>query len=128
MTPGGEIVVVPRGPHNEDAAAVRKLDRPDHVGDLGSPHVGGELEREVDHVRAPASGVADCACDVSGIALAVAVEHGTWFSIDSDAHATGQLEWQPNGCEKAAEGEVPIERIINTFRADELLEWTVSRA
>ena len=60
--------------------------------------------------------------------IAVAVEHGTWFSIDSDAHATGQLEWQPNGCEKAAEGDVPIERIINTFGADELLAWTAQQA
>jgi hypothetical protein len=29
--------------------------------------------------------------------LDVAIEHGCWFSIDSDAHATGQLEWQPQG-------------------------------
>ncbi len=29
--------------------------------------------------------------------LDVAIEYGCWFSIDSDAHATGQLEWQPLG-------------------------------
>ncbi len=56
----------------------------------------------------------------------VAIEYGCWFSIDSDAHATGQLEWQPHGCDRAAEREVPIERIINTMPADELLEWTAA--
>jgi len=55
--------------------------------------------------------------------LVVAIEHGCYFSVDSDAHATGQLEWQPHGCEMAARVEVPLERIINTFGADELLEW-----
>ena len=56
--------------------------------------------------------------------LAEAIEHGCWFSIDSDAHATGQLEWQPHGCDRAAETGVPIERIINTKTAAELREWT----
>lgn len=56
--------------------------------------------------------------------LALAIEHGCWFSIDSDAHATGQLEWLPHGCRVAAEGGVPIERIVNTWSADELLAWT----
>jgi putative hydrolase len=59
--------------------------------------------------------------------LAVAIEHGCWFAIDSDAHATGQLEWLPYGCRIAAEGQVPIERIINTRCADDLLAWTSSR-
>jgi putative hydrolase len=59
--------------------------------------------------------------------LAVAIEHGCWFAIDSDAHATGQLEWLPHGCRLAAEGQVPIERIINTRCADDLLAWTSSR-
>ncbi len=56
--------------------------------------------------------------------LTQAVDHGCWFSIDSDAHATGQLEWQPHGCDRAAECDVPIERIINTMSADDLLAWT----
>jgi putative hydrolase len=57
----------------------------------------------------------------------LAVEYGCWFSIDSDAHATGQLEWQPLGCNRAAERGVPIERIVNTWPAAELTEWTASR-
>jgi putative hydrolase len=54
----------------------------------------------------------------------LAIAYGCWFSIDSDAHATGQLEWQPHGCDRAAEREVPIDRIINTMSADDLLDWT----
>jgi putative hydrolase len=53
-----------------------------------------------------------------------ALAAGCWFSIDSDAHATGQLEWQPHGCERAAKVGVPIERIVNTMSADDLLAWT----
>jgi putative hydrolase len=60
--------------------------------------------------------------------LRLAVDYGCWFSIDSDAHATGQLEWQPHGCERAAECEVPIDRIINTMPADDLLAWTSAAA
>ena len=60
--------------------------------------------------------------------LSMAVDHGCWFSIDSDAHATGQLEWQPHGCDRAAECQVPIDRIINTMPVDDLLAWTGSAA
>ena len=54
----------------------------------------------------------------------LAIEHGCWFSIDSDAHATGQLEWQPLGCDRAAARNVPIDRIINTLPVEDLLAWT----
>jgi putative hydrolase len=53
----------------------------------------------------------------------VAIDFGCYFSIDSDAHATGQLEWQPHGCNRAAERNVPIDRVINTWGADDLLRW-----
>ena len=52
------------------------------------------------------------------------VDYGCYFSIDSDAHATGQLEWQPLGCNHAAESKVPLDRVINTWAADDLLRWT----
>jgi putative hydrolase len=55
-----------------------------------------------------------------------AVAAGCWFSIDSDAHATGQLEWQPHGCDRAAHCDVPIERVVNTMTADDLLAWTAA--
>jgi putative hydrolase len=59
--------------------------------------------------------------------LEMAVEYGCLFSIDSDAHATGQLEWQPHGCEKAVAAGVPADRIVNTWPAVSLLAWTRSR-
>ena len=58
--------------------------------------------------------------------LRLAVEFGCRFSIDSDAHAPGQLDWQPHGCERAVECEVPTESIVNTMSADDLLEWAGS--
>ncbi|RBY96393.1 PHP domain-containing protein [Blastococcus sp. TF02-8] len=56
--------------------------------------------------------------------LSLAVELGCEFSIDTDAHAPGQLDWQYNGCERAIECGVPVERVINTRSAEELLAWT----
>lgn len=55
--------------------------------------------------------------------LRLAVELGCWFAIDSDAHSTGQLEWQPTGCEMAARCGVPAERILNSLSVDALLAW-----
>ena len=56
-----------------------------------------------------------------------AVDAGVFFSIDTDAHAPGQLDWQINGCLRAAECGVPAERVINTWQTDELLRWTGER-
>ena len=56
--------------------------------------------------------------------LRQAVEAGVFFSIDTDAHAPGQLDWQINGCVRAAECGVPAERVINTWPERELLAWT----
>jgi putative hydrolase len=55
--------------------------------------------------------------------LELALETGCVFSIDSDAHAPGQLDWLPYGCERAQECGVPADRMINTKPADELLDW-----
>ncbi len=55
--------------------------------------------------------------------LRQAVEAGCLFSIDTDGHAPGQLDWQPYGCARAAECEVPPERVINTWPVDKLLAW-----
>ncbi|MGK2964056.1 MAG: PHP domain-containing protein, partial [Tepidiformaceae bacterium] len=45
--------------------------------------------------------------------LRQAVEAGCRFSIDSDSHAPGQMGWLPYGCARAAECEVPVERVVN---------------
>ena len=58
--------------------------------------------------------------------LRQAVDAGCRFSIDTDAHAPGQLDWQPYGCSRAAECEVDVDRIVNTMDADGLLAWASS--
>lgn len=60
--------------------------------------------------------------------LELAVEWDCWISIDTDAHAPGQLEWQAYGCDKAVRCGVDPERIINTWTAEELLDWTRNKA
>jgi putative hydrolase len=55
--------------------------------------------------------------------LALAIEWGCKVSIDTDAHAPGQLEWQPYGCDKAAKMGIEADDIINTMSADDLIAW-----
>jgi putative hydrolase len=52
-----------------------------------------------------------------------ALEQGCHFSIDTDAHAPGQLDWQAHGAARSAECGVPADRVINTWGVDELLAW-----
>jgi putative hydrolase len=56
--------------------------------------------------------------------LRLAVEAGCKVSIDTDAHAPGQLSWQPLGCERAVLCGVDPKQIVNAWSADELLSWT----
>ncbi|MEU6607679.1 PHP domain-containing protein [Streptomyces shenzhenensis] len=56
--------------------------------------------------------------------LRAAVRAGVLFSIDTDAHAPGQLDWQILGCARAEECGVPAERVVTTWSAPELLAWT----
>jgi putative hydrolase len=55
--------------------------------------------------------------------VAMALEAGCLFSIDSDAHAPGQLDFQIYGCARAERIGVPVERIVNTWELDRLLAW-----
>jgi putative hydrolase len=55
--------------------------------------------------------------------LRLAVEAGCLVSIDTDAHAPGQLDWQPYGCERAAACGVPVETIVNSWAMPDLLAW-----
>jgi putative hydrolase len=56
--------------------------------------------------------------------VAVALEAGCLFSIDSDAHAPGQLDFVDYGCARAEELGIPPERVVNTWGATRLLEWS----
>jgi putative hydrolase len=53
--------------------------------------------------------------------LQLAMDRGCVFSIDTDAHAPGQLEWQSNGCARAEELRLDPDRVINTMAVDDLL-------
>lgn len=60
--------------------------------------------------------------------LNMAIEIGCLFSIDSDAHAPGQLDFQIYGCARAEELGLDPERIVNTWERDRLLSWANKRA
>ncbi|AOW95223.1 hypothetical protein BFN03_18345 [Rhodococcus sp. WMMA185] len=57
----------------------------------------------------------------------LAVDLGCLFAIDTDAHAPGQLAWHGYGCDRAIRCGVEAERVVNTWPADDLLEWAGSR-
>jgi putative hydrolase len=50
--------------------------------------------------------------------LRIAADIGCLFSIDTDAHAPGQLDWIGRGCLRAEGAGIPAERVINTRGAD----------
>lgn len=56
--------------------------------------------------------------------LELAMEIGCVFSIDTDSHAPGQLEFLGYGAQRALHAGLEPERIVNTWPADALLDWT----
>jgi putative hydrolase len=56
--------------------------------------------------------------------LRLAVEMGCRFSIDTDAHAPGQLEWQAYGCKRAEAAGMTADRVVDTWPLDDLLAWS----
>jgi putative hydrolase len=59
--------------------------------------------------------------DPPGRLIRQAAELGCEFTIDSDAHAPGQLDWLEFGCARAERLGIPPDRIRNTRTADALL-------
>ena len=55
--------------------------------------------------------------------VGLALELGCLFSIDSDAHAPGQLDFLDYGAARAYALRVPQERIVTTWPLDALLAW-----
>lgn len=55
--------------------------------------------------------------------IRIALDAGCLFSIDSDAHAPGQLDFLQYGAERAEANGVPADRIVTTWPLDRLLEW-----
>lgn len=58
--------------------------------------------------------------------LQLASQAGCVFTIDTDAHAPGQLEWLVNGCEQAAAAGITADRVMNAKPLRELLDWAGS--
>lgn len=56
--------------------------------------------------------------------MKMALDAGCLFSIDTDAHAPGHLDFLAYGAERAAANGVPAEQIITTWPVGRLLEWT----
>ena len=59
--------------------------------------------------------------------LRLALEAGCKVSIDTDAHAPGQLSWQELGCERAARCGVTADLVVNAMSADDLVSWAAAR-
>ncbi len=56
--------------------------------------------------------------------LTMALDIGCHFTIDTDAHAPGQLDFLGYGAQRALDSGVPADRIINTWPAEQLLHWS----
>lgn len=56
----------------------------------------------------------------------LAHEVGCLFSIDTDAHAPGQLDFLGFGAQRALDAEIAIERIVNTWPVEDLLAWATA--
>lgn len=59
--------------------------------------------------------------------IELARDLGCLFSIDTDAHAPGQLDFLALGCERAAAAGIEADRIVNTWPRERLLTWAAAR-
>jgi putative hydrolase len=55
--------------------------------------------------------------------IELARDLGCLFTIDSDAHAPGQLDFKSLGCERAEQLGIAAERIVTTWPVDDVLAW-----
>ncbi len=56
--------------------------------------------------------------------IELALEAGCLFSIDSDAHAPGQLDFLDHGAARVQQLGVPLDRVVTTWPLDRLLAWS----
>ncbi|MBS2938938.1 PHP domain-containing protein [Nocardioides sp. J2M5] len=59
--------------------------------------------------------------------IELARDLGCLFSIDSDAHAPGQLDMLDHGAARATEAGIDPDRIVTTWERPRLLEWAAAR-
>lgn len=62
-------------------------------------------------------------CDPPDELIELARDLGCLFTIDSDAHAPGQLDMKAYGCERAERLGIPAERIVTTWPVERVLAW-----
>lgn len=55
--------------------------------------------------------------------IELARDLGCLFSIDSDAHAPGQLDMKAYACERAERLGIPTEKIVTTWPVEDVLAW-----
>jgi putative hydrolase len=131
------VLRMPRGPMTERMVAAVRNPHTDVLGHCTGRMVTGSRKRPESDFDPE---VVFAACAEAGVAVEVnsrperldppkrllrmAVEAGCRVSIDSDAHAPGQLDWLPYGCERAAACAVTASRVVNTRSAEALLAWT----
>ena len=60
--------------------------------------------------------------------IELAVDAGCLFSVHSDAHAPGQLDWLIDGCDRLAAHGVDHDRVVTTWPVERLLGWTARTA
>jgi putative hydrolase len=98
------------------------------LGRSGKPRPESEFDPELVFAACAQFGVAvEINCrpdrlDPPKRLLRLAIEANCRVSIDTDAHAPGQLDWLPYGCARAAACGVPVDSIINTRPAADLLK------
>ncbi|MFD4422830.1 PHP domain-containing protein [Agromyces sp. NPDC058484] len=56
--------------------------------------------------------------------IGLALEAGCLFSIDTDAHAPGHFSFLDLGAARAEANGVPADRVVTTWPAERLLEWS----
>ncbi|MDY0829523.1 PHP domain-containing protein [Microbacterium sp. BG28] len=129
-----------RMPGAEMTARMLRAVRDEHTDVLG--HCTGRLVEGSRGTRPPSDFDADrvfAACAENGVAveinsrperrdppdelIAIALDAGCLFAIDSDAHAPGQLSLLDHGAARAEHAGVPAERIVTTWPLDRLQSW-----
>lgn len=55
--------------------------------------------------------------------IVLARDMGCLFSIDTDSHAPGQMEFLDIGAARATVHDIPLDRIVTTWPAERLLAW-----
>lgn len=143
----GEVDIVVASVHSKLRMDAREMTRR-MVAAVGQPHVNvlghctGRLVQGERGTRPPSQFDARAvfeACAEHGVAveinsrperqdppddlIAIAMEAGCLFSIDSDAHAPGQLSLLDHGAERAEAAGVPAERIVTTWGLGRLRAW-----